>query len=366
MSMSDVPNFAGKAMTVKGPIDPEELGRTIMHEHLFIDFWRDKQPDFNAPATLAGLWDQKLTLENLHFARDRKRIKDNYLLTDENVAVKEAMEFKRAGGNTIVDVTSIGLGRDPMALQQVADATGLNIVMGAGWYQKFYHPDDMDQRTVEDLRDEIIGDIAVGVGGTGVRSGIIGEVGINGNPLTPNEMKSVRASAEASRATGAAITFHHGGWGKEKLEVASAVAEAGGDLTRTVFGHSDGIAGNMELMLGLLRLGAYIEFDLLGRVNVPLTWKGELPAAPTEPVRATTAVVADAIPRLIEAGYEDKIVLAQDCCMKIHLKAYGGSGYSYVLERFLPFLISQGVTEHQANKLMVENPRRILTLVEPS
>ena len=179
-------------------------------------------------------------------------------------------------------------------------------------------------------------------------------------------MKSVRASAEASRATGAAITFHHGGWGKEKLEVASAVAEAGGDLTRTVFGHSDGIAGNMELMLGLLRLGAYIEFDLLGRVNVPLTWKGELPAAPTEPVRATTAVVADAIPRLIEAGYEDKIVLAQDCCMKIHLKAYGGSGYSYVLERFLPFLISQGVTEHQANKLMVENPRRILTLVEPS
>ena len=73
MSMSDVPNFAGKAMTVKGPIDPEELGRTIMHEHLFIDFWRDKQPDFNAPATLAGLWDQKLTLENLHFARDRKR-----------------------------------------------------------------------------------------------------------------------------------------------------------------------------------------------------------------------------------------------------------------------------------------------------
>ena len=126
------------------------------------------------------------------------------------------MEFKRAGGNTIVDVTSIGLGRDPMALQQVADATGLNIVMGAGWYQKFYHPDDMDQRTVEDLRDEIIGDIAVGVGGTGVRSGIIGEVGINGNPLTPNEMKSVRASAEASRATGAAITFHHGGWGKEK------------------------------------------------------------------------------------------------------------------------------------------------------
>ena len=363
--MSDIPNMAGKAITVQGPIDPGELGRTIMHEHLFIDFWRDKQPDFNAPATLAGLWDQKLTLENLHFAREGKRIKDNYVLMDENVAVKEALEFQRAGGNTIVDVTSIGLGRDPMAQRHVAAATSLNIVMGAGWYQKAYHPEDMDRRTVEDLRDEIIRDIAVGVGDTGVRSGIIGEVGINGNPLTGNELKSVRASAEASRATGAAISFHHGGWGKEKLEVASVVAESGGDLNRTVFGHSAGIAGNMELMLDLLRLGCYIEFDLLGRVNVPLTWKGDLPAAPTEPVRATTAVVADAIPRLIEAGYGDRIVLAQDCCMKIHLKSYGGSGYSYVLEKFLPFLVELGVTEEQANKLMVENPRRILTLVEP-
>ena len=343
--MSDIPNMAGKAITVQGPIDPGELGSTIMHEHLFIDFWRDKQPDFNAPATLAGLWDQKLTLENLHFAREGKRIKDNYVLMDENVAVKEALEFQRAGGNTIVDVTSIGLGRDPMALRHVAAATSLNIVMGAGWYQKAYHPEDMDRRTVEDLRDEIIRDIAVGVGDTGVRSGIIGEVGINGNPLTGNELKSVRASAEASRATGAAISFHHGGWGKEKLEVASVVAESGGDLNRTVFGHSAGIAGNMELMLDLLRLGCYIEFDLLGRVNVPLTWKGDLPAAPTEPVRATTAVVADAIPRLIEAGYGDRIVLAQDCCMKIHLKSYGGSGYSYVLEKFLPFLVELGVTE---------------------
>jgi phosphotriesterase-related protein len=83
----------------------------------------------------------------------------------------------------------IGLGRDPLALKKVANATGLNIIMGSGWYQRAYHPNDMDRRTVEDLADEIIQDITVGVNHTGIRAGIIGEVGINGDPITPNEEK---------------------------------------------------------------------------------------------------------------------------------------------------------------------------------
>ena len=195
--------MTGQVMTVNGPIDPSEVGTCIMHEHLFIDFWRDKAPGYNAPATEVAHWSEQLTLENLHLARSRKHIKDNYLLTDEAVTIKDVMAFRNVGGNTIVDVTNIGLGRDPLALQRVANATGLNIVMGSGWYQRFYHPKDMDQRTVQDLADEIICDVNLGVGNTGVRSGIIGEVGINGNPLTPNEEKSVRASARASRTTGA-------------------------------------------------------------------------------------------------------------------------------------------------------------------
>lgn len=364
--MTAIPNMAGKALTVSGPVDPNQLGAAIMHEHLFIDFWRDKEPAFNAPATEVALWDQTLTLENLHLARDNKRIKDNYILGDEDVAIREAGEFRRWGGDTIVDVTSIGLGRDPLALRRVANATGLNIVMGAGWYQKVYHPPDMDRRTVEDLTEEIIRDIVAGVNNTGIRSGIIGEVGINGRPITPNEEKSVRASARASRATGAAISFHAGGWYREKLRVAAMVGEEGGDLTRTVFGHSNSYAGDVPFLLELLSLGAYVQFDTLGRVLAPVAQRPDEPGPNIGgPQVATDALVADAIPKLLAAGYEDKITLSQDVCMKTHLKSYGGTGYSFVLEKFLPYLRTRGVTETQVNKMMVDNPRRVLTFAAP-
>ena len=360
-------NMTGKVMTVNGPIDPSEVGMCIMHEHLFIDFWRDKEPGYNAPATDVAHWNEKLPLENLHLARSRKPIKDNFLLTDEKVTINDVMAFRNLGGKTVVDVTNIGLGRDPQALQRVANATGLNIVMGSGWYQRFYHPADMDQRTVQNLAEEIIQDINVGVGKTGVRSGIIGEVGVNGNPITPNEEKSIRASARASRKTGAAISFHNGGTGREKLQVASILGEEGADLTRTIYGHSNSYAGDIPLLIELLEFGVYVQFDTLGRVMAPVARRPIVTGNPRpgDPQVASDAMVAEAIPQLIEAGYEDRILLSQDVCMKMHLKAYGGTGYAFVLEKFLPYLRIMGVTEEQIYKMMVENPRRVLTFVEP-
>jgi phosphotriesterase-related protein len=360
-----IENLAGKVLTVKGPIDPNEIGVTLMHEHLFIDLLKHNPPAPDAPATDLQLWNSRLDLSNLHLAREGKPIADNYLLTDEKAAIDEVMEFKRFGGRTIVDVTSIGLRRDPLALRRVSEATGLNVVMGAGWYQKVFHPADMDRRTVEDLADEIIRDITVGVGDTGIRSGIIGEVGINGDPLTPNEIKSVRASARASRATGAAITFHRGGVGKEKHEVLSVVAEEGGDLTRTILGHSDALAGDVPFMLELLDRGVYIQFDVLGRVLAALTYKPVREVMFPVSTYSNTALVADAIPELIAAGYEDRILLSQDVCLKTHLKRYGGTGYSFIQERFLPHLQTLGVTEKQIHKIMVENPMRVLAFAPP-
>ena len=102
------------------------------------------------------------------------------------------MEFRYHGGGSIVEVTSIGIRRDPLAMARVSQATGLNVVMGSGWYQKLYHPADMDQRTVEDMTDEIIRDVTVGVGGTAIRSGIIGEVA----------SRAIRSRRTRSRAYG--------------------------------------------------------------------------------------------------------------------------------------------------------------------
>ena len=210
MSTNTQSNIAGNVLTVNGLIGPEDVGVAIMHEHIILDISRDPVPGYNAPATDLDLWQQKLSLENLHSAREGKLVKDNFMLTDEGVAAKELQHFKDNGGKTVVEVSSIGLGRDPLALRRIANAVGINVVMGSGWYRTAYHPPNMDLRTVEDLTEEIVRDITVGVDNTGICSGIIGEVGIEGNPLTPNEIKSIKASAKASRATGAAISFHVG------------------------------------------------------------------------------------------------------------------------------------------------------------
>jgi phosphotriesterase-related protein len=360
-----VRDFAGKVMTVNGLISPEALGITLMHEHLFVELWLDKVPGPNASLADADLWEEKLGLENLHLARKYKYMRDTYILSGEDSAISEVSEFKSRGGSTIVDVTNLGLGRDPTALSKVSMATGLNIIMGCGWYQKAYHPADMDARTVDDLTEEMIRDITVGVGDTGIRAGIIGEVGINGEPLTPNEIKNLRASARASRATGAAITLHRGGIGAEKLQTMAILEAEGADLSRVIFGHSDGIAWDMPLMLEILSRGVYIQFDMLGMDNNSLFLRPRSRSIWDLTGLAQTPQVIEALPKLIEKGYEDRILLSQDVYTKMQLKRYGGNGYSFIIESVLPELLKRGITDDQIHSINVENPARILTFVEP-
>ena len=353
----DVP---GMAMTVTGPVAPEGLGLTLMHEHLFLGGW-SRGPGPATPATQVALWEQPLTLEHLHLAREGVRFKD-LMLDDEALAVREAQAFRSAGGRTLVDTTNIGMGRDPLALRRVATVTGLNIVMGCGWYTPASHPPDMDARTPEDLVEEMVRDITEGVGDTGIRSGIIGELGINGDPLTANELKVVAAAAWASRETGAAISLHYGGLWRERLQVAELLAREGADLSRVVFGHSDSYAADLPFLLELLATGVCVEFDLLGRPGAPVARRPGVPGSNPWGPQATDILVAEAVPRLIEAGYGDRLLLSQDVGFKIWLRGYGGNGYTFVLETVLQELRRQGVTETQLHAIMVETPRRLLTL----
>ena len=368
MTSTGAPNIAGKVMTVLGAVDPDVLGVTLTHEHLFIDLRKTHlpyrkflvqdgrlvadPPDDDFPATELHQWEAKLDLSNMQLARNVAPISDNYFLDDEDLAVREVAEYKRHGGNSIVEMTSIGIKRDPEALRRVSEQTGVHIVMGTAYYQRVYHPDDMDSRTVEQLTDVIVRDVTVGVRETGVRSGIVGEVGINGGPLTDNELKSMRAAARAARLTGAPVCVHLGGVGAEKHRMLDIAADEGVDLERVIMGHCDELVDDMPLLYELLERGAYVAFDNLGREPEVVT-----------PSR--TAMIAQAIPGIIEAGYVDRVLISQDVCWKMHLKAYGGFGYSFLLERFIPGLKTLGVTDSQVHTMMVENARRILTFTAP-
>ena len=175
------------AQTVLGPLDPAELGPTSTHEHLLIDFLCMFTPPSEASQKHKAY--QPVSLENLGWVTYNPfRNQDNLLLLDIETAISEAMLFKRAGGGTIVDATTIGIGRDPKALAAIARATGINVVMGAGYYVDAVHPAELSEKTEAEIAGEIVADITTGVDGTGVRAGIIGEIGCTW-PLTDSERK---------------------------------------------------------------------------------------------------------------------------------------------------------------------------------
>jgi phosphotriesterase-related protein len=261
-----VPSVAGKIVTVNGPINPDQLGTTITHEHIFIDFtvpqetpesWAETGRVKPVGATALGLYNAPLDLHNIGAVTLGAANRDNYLLLDEQVAIREVAQFKHYGGSGIVDTTSIGLKRDPAALRRVATATGLHVVMGASWYRRGWFDDaEMTRRSVESLTDEIVRDVTVGVGDTGIRAGIIGEVGTVGNPLVPNEIKIIRASGRASRLTGAAVTLHTSALLKEQGKILDLLAEEGAALSRVIVGHSNAIANDLPLLKTIVDRGA--------------------------------------------------------------------------------------------------------------
>ena len=257
-----ISSAAGKAETVLGPVAADQLGVTDTHEHLLIDF----RCVFQEPqeASQKGLAYAPLSLENLGWVRYHWTSNlDNLQLLDEETAIEEASLYTRAGGRTMVDATSIGIGRDPAALTRIARATGLNIIMGCSYYVGPTYPDDMDQTMVEAIADEIVADLTVGVGGTGIRAGIIGEVGCSW-PWTENERKVVHASALAQQRTGAPLLVHPGRHETAPLEIVAFLQEVEADLGRTIMCHVERTIYRWENLMTLARTGCYLEYDLFG------------------------------------------------------------------------------------------------------
>src|SRR5712692_6857504 len=257
--------LTGQVQTVLGSIRADEIGVTLPHEHLLIDFEvmfveptapRDKARS-REPVSLANLgWVRQNFNANL----------DNLRLVDEQVAQDEILLFRDAGGRTVVDPTPKTLSRDPLALARIARATGLHVVMGAGYYVAASHPPDMDRRTVDDLAREMIADVTSGVGDTGVRSGLIGEIGTT-YPFSDDERKVLRAAIVAQRETGAPLMIHPGRHPRMPMELAELVQKEGGDLRRTIMCHICRTISDVSAVIDLAQTGIWLEYDLFGLEN---------------------------------------------------------------------------------------------------
>ncbi len=309
--------------TVLGPIAPDELGFTLPHEHTQIALWH-----------IPSRWDYW------------------QLTRDEPVILEELARYRAAGGSGLVDVTPSGMARDPEWLRGLATASGLHIVMGAGWYRQAYYPIDalIDRRSVDDLADEIVREAVAGVGETGVKPGIIGEIGTDKPWVSPSEERVHRAAARASRRTGLPITTHAvmSAVGLAQLRI---FEEEGADPGRVVIGHADSYP-NLDHHLEIVRRGANLEFDFLGMSFNAVERHGE-------------GRVVELLLELLSRGHADRVLLSQDVCHDSQLKRYEGNGYVYLHETFLPRLRDVGVAESDLEQMTVHNPRRLLTVETP-
>jgi phosphotriesterase-related protein len=294
--------MASVVRTVRGDVDPSELGPTDAHEHLF--FVTPLQPG------------------------------DEF--ADVERAIEEAQTLVAAGGRALVDWTPLGLGRDPEGLLRVSEATGLHVVAATGVHRDAHYLADDPLRSVavEALAERFVTD----VGGEGVRSGVI-KVGASYHRLQPLEQKAFAAAAEAHGRTGVPVCVHteHGTMG---LGLVERLRELGVPPSSVVLAHLDRNPDAVEhAETGVT--GAWLQLDGPGRTKY---W----------PDSTILQLIAD----LAERGLAGQLLLGGDTGRSSTMRAYGGGpGLDYVFARFKPRL-ERELGEELSRRIFVENPAR--------
>jgi phosphotriesterase-related protein len=352
VNQQESPSPVNTVMTVTGPVPVGQLGITLVHEHIMVDgsVWF-VEPDESA-RHLRDIPVDKSLYEQLRI--NPYANKDNVSMLEEGVAIDELKIFRNLGGGTAVDVSCRGIGPFPEKLKRVSEGSGVNIIMGTGYYYETSHPPEVKAMTISQLADQMVEDITVGVNGTGIKAGIIGEVGVSWD-FTDDEIKCLRAAVQASLQTKVPLTIHQPSFYRMADRVVDIVGEEGGDFSHTIIDHMCASGKDLDYQLSVLESGVFIEYDLIGSdLYYPSLGTGQ----PTDDENAFH------LKRLIDAGYVEQLLLSHDIFIKICLKAYGGRGYGHILKNFVPMLKEIGVTDQQIHTMLVDNPQRLYTYAD--
>lgn len=295
--------------TVNGEIAATELGITMSHEHLCVD---------------------------LSMVRKNQDSTFGY----EPLVIEEIEKAKKYNVKTFVEVSCNDMGRNPLELKKLSDTCGIHIIASTGFYLDEYHPTAIKNMTVEDIAKIFIDDLTIGMNGTSIKAGVIGEVA-SSEIMTPSERKVLQAAAIAARQVGCAVTTHcqMGTLGSEQAQI---FINEKVNPDKVILGHID-LSDNIDYMYELIDKGFNIGFDTIGKEQYLKDSKR-----------------AENINQLIKKGYVDKIVLSQDISRKSYFHNDNGClGYATVMEKFIPLLQKLGISEADISKMLIHNPQRI-------
>ena len=361
-------------MTVRGPIDPGELGFTLMHEHLMTDsqllYERRKRrgliPD--PPPVQRG---DLVTMANLaYLSHSTALARHNLDLQDLDLMVSELGLYKDAGGSAILECSAPGMVRHPDEVRRISEQTGVHVIMSTGLYSEESWPQRFRSMSTDDYVRYMVDEHKHGIESSGIKPGNIKVAAEEKNEALE---KVVRAAARAGNETGLAIHVHRGLFMSvmDMRWLADVLLEEGVDPTRVVFCHAeDYFAGEARVddlitdpaswqqkLFNLGELGSFLDdglnicIDCFGH-----TWDVEAGGIIDQPDWLLTAAVY----ALLREGHAEKIVLGHDVFMRINTRAYGGEGFTRISEFVLPTLRRIGVSEDEIRLMMFENPARIL------
>ena len=336
----------GLIQTVTGLIEPSDLGPTLMHEHVVVDFTPPAAraaADSADPITLQNVWQMNY---DWHDAPGNRR------MLDREVGVREMQKMMADGGRSVVEVSTHPMILDPQGLVEVSRRSGVHMVRGCGRYlEEFMTADDLD-RDADDLVSDIVGEVDKGDADSGPRAGIIGEIGCSW-PWTAAERRSMQAAVISQQQTGAALTIHPGRSPEAPFEILDFIASAGADLPRTVMDHIDRRLFEIDSILRLAESGMTLEFDTFGWETSRFSHGSDLDLS-SDGCRLT------AIKALIDRGHRDQIVIAHDICQRTRQMEFGGHGYGHIYRNILPMMRRRGFADDDIDAMLIRNPARLL------
>lgn len=353
-----------------GEISEEEAGPTLPHEHVFIDlhcYWKD--PTNRKSRELAK---RKVRISALGDLRENpEAIEDNLVVDSVKDITEDLQLFKSVGGRTIVDATTIGIGRNPKALKKASQRSGVNLIAGSGYYVSLSQPKAIRNWPAEKMTERIVDDITKGIDDTGVRAGIIGEIGALNDEPDNIEIKSLTAAGRAQEETGAGVVLHTNPAAVHIL--LDILLDNGADLRKVAAAHADSLLSKsstgypidgknerypaeerMQHFKDLAGRGVMFAFDGFGVEYWNVSKNLELYSRPRDIERVKQIV------DLVKEGLVRNILISQDNCFKSQMTKYGGFGREHILKRIVPLLKWGGLSEKEINQIIIGNPKKLL------
>ena len=265
-------------------------------------------------------------------------------------SLAELAAYHTAGGRVLVDAQPVGCGRDAAILERLSRESGVEIIASTGFHKLSYYPaghwifsasgDELEELFTAELERGMYldGDDAFPRKRGAAKAGQI-KTALDTEGLTPRYVKLFLAAAAAARKTGRALMAHIER-GSGPLTLAGFLEEQG--LSRVIFCHTDRAVSDPGVRRELCRRGIFLEYDTIGR-----------------PKYHNDRKELDIVTELLEAGYEDRLLMGLDTT-RDRLKSYGGiPGLSYIIEEFIPLMRNRGIGEAQIRKIFVENPAKV-------